>query len=156
VTSVEVSPVAATSLREPLRLLEGWLREGEPVPNLFAEELGRLVEAGDLEVLAARLEGQTVGVLTLAFRPSVSLGAPFASIEDLYVHPRARRRGVGSALLRAAQDRCKQRGISYLEVQIEDDTMVFYAASGYEAESDARVFSKPLPLEGGENRGAEG
>jgi len=147
VTPVEVSPVPAADLREPLRLLEGWLRDGEPVPASFAKELGRLVEAGDLEVLAARLEGQTAGVLVLHFRPSVSLGAPFASIEDLYVHPRARRQGVGSTLLRAAHDRCGNLGISYLEAQVEEgDAMAFYAASGYEAEPGVRVFSKSLPL----------
>lgn len=152
---VEVSPVPATDLSEPLRLLEEWLRDGEPVPGPFVEDLRRQVEAGDLELLAARLEGRTAGVLLLAFRPSVSLGAPFASIEDLYVHPQARRRGVGRALLQAAHDRCAHRGISYLEAQVEeDDTGVFYAASGYEPEAAVRVFSRSLPL--GDGVEAEG
>ena len=144
---IEVWPVPGPDLREPLRLLEEWLRNGEPVPDSFVEEIRRHVEAGDLEVLAARLEGRMVGVLVLALRPNVALGAPFASIEDLYVQPRARRRGVGGALLQAAHDRCRSRGISYLEAQVEDTTGVFYAASGYEAEPDARVFSRSLPID---------
>jgi GNAT superfamily N-acetyltransferase len=144
---VEVSPIPATDLREPLRLLEEWLRDGEPVPGPFVAEFRRQVGAGDLELLAARLEGRTVGVLLLAFRPSVSLGAPFASIEDLYVHPQARRRGVGRALLQAAQDRCAHHDISYLEAQVEEhDASVFYAALGYEPEPGVRVFSRSLPL----------
>ena len=149
---IEVSPVPGPDLREPLRLLEEWLRNGEPVPEPFVAELRRRVEAGDLEVLAARLEGRMVGVLVLAFRPNVALGAPFASIEDFYVHPRARRRGVGGALLQAAHDRCRSRGISYLEVQVEEDAAgAFYAAYGYEAEPDVRVFSRSLPIgDGGE------
>jgi GNAT superfamily N-acetyltransferase len=127
-------------------LLEEWLRDGEPVPDSFVAGLRRHVEAGDLEVLTARLEGRMVGVLVLALRPNVALGAPFASIEDLYVHPRARRRGVGGALLQAAHDRCRSRGISYLEAQVEDAAGAFYAASGYEAEPDVRVFSRSLPI----------
>jgi len=144
---VEVWPVPGPNLREPLRLLEEWLRDGEPVPDPFVQELHRQVEAGDLEVLAAHLEGHTVGALVLAFRPNISLGVPFASIEDLYVHPQARRRGVGKALLQAAEDRCRCRGISYLEAQVEEDAAdVFYAASGYEPEPGVRIFSRSLPL----------
>jgi GNAT superfamily N-acetyltransferase len=147
---VEVSPVPAGDLREPLRLLEEWLRDGEPVPGPFVEALRRQVEAGDLEFLAARLEGRPAGVLVLAFRPSVSLGAPFASIEDLYVHPRARRRGVGRTLLQAAHERCAHRSISYLEAQVEEDSASgFYAASGYEPEPGVRIFSRSLPLVSG-------
>jgi GNAT superfamily N-acetyltransferase len=97
-----------------------------------------------------------VGVLVLAFRPNVSLGAPFASIEDLYVHPGARRRGVGTALLQAADDRCRARSISYLEAQVDDDaTDVFYAASGFEPEPGVRIFSRSLPLRGREKGEAD-
>jgi len=147
VNPVEVSPVPATDLREPLRLLEEWHREGEPVPDPFVEGLRRLVEAGDIEILAAYLGGRMVGVLVLAFRPNVSLGAPFASVEDLYVHPQVRRRGVGRDLLQAAEDRCVNRNVSYLEAQVEESGAGdFYAASGYEPELGVRVFSRSLPI----------
>jgi GNAT superfamily N-acetyltransferase len=147
---IEVSPVPAAALGDPLRFLEEWLRNGEPVPDAFAAELRRCVEAGDVEILAARLEGRVVGVLVLAFRPNVSLGAPFASVEDLYVRPDARRRGVGRALLQAAHDRCTSRDISYLEAQVEEDTAeAFYEASGYEPEFSVRVFSRSLSIGGG-------
>ena len=151
---VEVSPVPATDLREPLRLLEEWLRDGEPVPDAFAAEFRRHVEAGDIEVLAARLEGRVVGVLVLAFRPNVSLGAPFASVEDLYVHPQVRRRGVGRDLLQAAEDRCVNRNVSYLEAQVEESRGGdFYVASGYEPEPGVRVYSASMAIdEGGGGR----
>ena len=153
---IEVSPVSGVNLREPLHLLEEWLREGEAVPDPFVEELRRVVETGDLEVLAADIEGRMVGVLVLAFRPSLSLGARFASIEDLYVRPEARRRGVGTALLRAAGDRCRERGVSYLEAQVESGAAdALYAASGYEAEPGVRVFSRSLPLRGREKGEAD-
>ena len=150
--TVQAAPVPATDLREPLRLLEEWLRDGEPVPDPFVEELRRHVEAGDLEVLAAHLEGRMVGVLVLAFRPNVSLGSTFASIEDLYVDPRSRRRGVGRALLQTAEGRCGKRGVSYLEAQVDDKhARAFYASSGYEPEPDVKIFSRSLPIQGADD-----
>ena len=140
---VEVAPVRGTSLAEPLRLLEGFLRDGEPVPEGFAEALRAAVERGVIEVLAAREDGRVVGVAVLAYRLSVSAAGPFASIEDLYVEPGARRRGVGRALLEAVGERCTSRGVSYVEAQAEDEEAVaFYGAVGYEEEPGVRVFSR--------------
>jgi GNAT superfamily N-acetyltransferase len=143
---VEVTP--ATDLAEPLSLLAASLRDGEPVPEAFAEKLRRSVQTGDIDVLAARSEGQMLGVAVLAYRPNIPAGALFASIEDLYVIPEARRQGVGTALLIAANERCTARRISYVEVQVEDETAgSFYASLGYEPEGSVRVLSRSLPIE---------
>jgi GNAT superfamily N-acetyltransferase len=151
VNPVEVRLVPGRNLRETLRLLEEWLRDGEPVRDSFVAEIRRHLEVGDLEVLAARLEGRVVGVLVLAFRPNIALGAPFASIEDLYVRPQARRRGVGGTLLQAAYDRCTSHEISYLEAQVEEGAArYFYEASGFEPERGVRVLSRSLPIGGGD------
>ena len=139
----EVTPARGTELAEPLRLLEGCLREGEPVPEDFARRLRDATERGELEVLAARVEGRIVGVAVLAYRLSVSAAGPFASIEDLYVEPEARRRGVGRALLEAVGERCAARGVSYVEAQVEGEAAAAsYVASGYEEEPGVRVFSR--------------
>jgi GNAT superfamily N-acetyltransferase len=144
-TPVEVVP--ATSLTEPLALLEEFLRDGEPVPVEFANKLRSAIQAGELEVLVARTGGLPVGVLVLAYRLNASAGAHFASIEDLYVRPKARRRGVGRALLEAVNERCAKRRISYVEVQVEDEEAEsFYASLGYEPEPSLRVFSRSLAI----------
>jgi aminoglycoside 6'-N-acetyltransferase I len=144
---VEVTSATGTKLAEPLRLLEGSLRDGEPVPEDFARRLREAVESGDLEVVAASSEGRVVGVAVLAYRLSVSAGGLFASIEDLYVEPDARRRGVGRALLEAVGERCTARGVSYVEAQVEErEAAAFYAASGYEEEPGVRVFSRSYVL----------
>jgi GNAT superfamily N-acetyltransferase len=136
-----------TGLAEPLALLEEALRDGDPVPEDFADRLRKAVEAGDAEVLAARAEDQILGVALLAYRLSVSAGGLFASVEDLYVRPEARRRGVGRALLQAADERCEERGISYVEAQVEErEAELFYAALGYEPETGVRVLSRSLPI----------
>ena len=144
---VEVVPVPATGLAGPLILLEESLRNGEPVPRDFAERMRRAVESGDIEMLAARAENRVLGVAVLAYRLNVSAGTPFASIEDLYVRPDARRRGVGRALLEAVDERCALRNVSYVEVQVEDDKAeAFYAVLGYERETPVRVLSKSLAI----------
>jgi GNAT superfamily N-acetyltransferase len=143
----EVAPVPPTRLSGPLELLAEALGEGEPVPADFAARLRRAVEAGDLEVLAARSGARTLGVAVLAYRLNVSTGGQFASIEDLYVSRQARRQGVGSALLRAADERCAERGISYVEVQVEEaEAEAFYTALGYEPEKGVRVLSRSLAI----------
>jgi GNAT superfamily N-acetyltransferase len=144
---VEVTPVPATGLARSLALLEEAFRDGDTVPEDFADSLRKAVEAGDVEVLAARAEDQLLGVALLAYRLNVSAGGLFASVEDLYVRPEARRRGVGRALLQAADERCEERGISYVEAQVEEkEAQLFYAAVGYEPETGVRVLSRSLPI----------
>jgi GNAT superfamily N-acetyltransferase len=93
------------------------------------------------------MEGRVVGVAVLAYRLSVSAAGLFASIEDLYVEPEPRRRGVGRALLETVGERCAARGVSYVEAQVEDEeAAAFYAAVGYEEEPGVRVFSRSYVL----------
>ena len=136
-----------TGLAEPLALLEEALRDGDPVPEYFADRLRKAVEAGDVEVLAARAEDQILGVALLAYRLNVSAGGLFASVEDLYVRPEARRRGVGRAILKVVDELCAERGISYVEAQVEEkEAELLYAAMGYEPDTGVRVLSRSLPI----------
>jgi ribosomal protein S18 acetylase RimI-like enzyme len=142
-----VELVPAAGLAEPLKLLEDSLRDGEPILEDLAERMRKAVDAGDMEVLVARTEERILGVAILAYRPNIAAGASFASIEDLYVSPEARRQGIGQTLLTAADERCTQRDISYVEVQVESDAAeAFYAALGYEPEKSVRVLSRSLPI----------
>ncbi|CAN5442276.1 MAG: GNAT family N-acetyltransferase [Actinomycetota bacterium] len=145
--------VSGEEIREPLRLLENSLRAGESLSEEFVSRMRRSVEMGGIEVLVARKDGRSIGVLVLAFRPSISLGGLFASIEDLYVEPGSRRRGAGRKLLETVAERCRRRGVSYVEVHAEEDeAMAFYAKLGYEKENGVRVFSRSYPLCDGELR----
>jgi GNAT superfamily N-acetyltransferase len=119
------------------------------VPPPLARRLARAVEAGDVEVLAARAEpgGTPVGVAVLAFRLNVPAGAFFASIEDLYISPEARSHGAGRALIEAVEARCRARGVSYVEVQTDEEAAPFYEACGYEPETGVRVLSRSVVLD---------
>ena len=146
---VQVTTVPSSGLAGPLKLLEESLRDGEPLPEASAGRLREAIEAGNLEVLAAWEERRVIGVAVVGYRLNLSAGGPFASIEDLYVRPESRRRGIGRALLEAVAERCKIRAVSYVEAQVEDDeAAAFYSAMGYEPELNVRVFSRSYALEG--------
>ncbi len=144
---VEVRLITEPDLREPLKLLELAVRDGEPVPEDFVGLFREAAERGSIELLAAYLAGAVAGVAVLAFRVSVSAGSCFASIEELYVKPEDRRRGIGQALLGAVETRCVSRGVSYVEVQaVEEAAVSFYRALGYEPESGVRILSRSVAL----------
>jgi len=134
--------VPGGDLARPLGFLVGLYGRTKPPPPAFVERFADAVERGDLEVIEAHVSGRPVGVAVLAFRPSVSLGATFASVEDLYVGAEARERGVGRTLLEAVEGRCLRRGVSYVEVQADDATAGFYLKVGFEPEADIRVLSR--------------
>ena len=142
---VEVAP--ATDLAGPLVLLEEALRDGDPLPEDVVDRLRKAVDAGDVDVLTARAEDRILGVALIAYRLNVSAGGRFASVEDLYVRPAARRRGVGRALLETLEELCAERGISYIEAQVEEtEAELIYAALGYEPETGVRILSRSLPI----------
>jgi GNAT superfamily N-acetyltransferase len=144
---IEVASVHGAALVEPVKLLEESLRNGEHVPEEFAAALREAVEAGALEVLAARAEGRIVGVAVLAYRLNVAAARLFLSIEDLYVRPDKRRRGIGRALLEAVEERCASRDVSYVEAQVEDEeAAAFYGALGYEPQHGVLLLSRSYAL----------
>lgn len=123
------------------------MRGGEPVPEAFAQRLRESVEAGDVQILVAQLDNVPVGVAVIAYHLNVSVAGSFASVEDVYVVPGFRRRGVGRALLEAAREHWAERGVSYVEAQVEDEeAMAFYEALGYQPEPGVQVLSRSFVL----------
>ena len=147
---MEVGPVAAANLRAPLRLLEAELREGEPLPVELVEALAQAVGSGEAEVLAARETGssEVAGAALVYYRLNLASGGRFASFEELHVAPGSRGRGVGGALLAEVERRCSEKGISYIEAQIIEESVAFFHSAGYEPEPDLRVLSRSIAFGG--------
>ena len=80
-----------------------------------AERLPGLLAAGD-EVLLAEQNGQIVGLLGLHVTSVLHRAAPLGRITSLVVTSEARGRGVGRALVAAAEARMRARGCGYAEV----------------------------------------
>ena len=126
-TVTEVASVAG--------LLDAFNREFDtPTPGkaVLAARLRRLLAGGDVIALLTGVPAVAVALLTL--RPNVWYDGPVALLDELYVAPELRGRGLGSALLAAAEAVTRQRGGELLEINVDgDDTAArrFYLRHGY-------------------------
>jgi len=67
----------------------------------------------------ARAEGQIVGVAYVAAILSVEHAGPSAWLEELYVTPAWRQRGIGSALVAAVLERARAGGMVAVDLEID-------------------------------------
>ena len=72
-------------------------------------------------VLLAFEQSQAIGLAICFFGLSTFQARPLLNIHDLAVVPAHRRRGVGRALLRAVEERARQRGCCKLTLEVQDD-----------------------------------
>jgi GNAT superfamily N-acetyltransferase len=117
------------------QLLDGFNREFDtPTPGtaVLATRLEALL-AGD-EVIAVVSGEPPVALALLTLRPNVWYAGPVALLDELYVIPERRGRGIGSRLLRAAEAVVAERGAEVIEINVDgDDTDArrFYEDHGY-------------------------
>jgi ADP-ribose pyrophosphatase YjhB (NUDIX family)/GNAT superfamily N-acetyltransferase len=105
--------------------------EREAAAQRFRESLA-------IDVLVAEVDGVVVGLLVLAFVPTLS--GLRALIDDQAVHPDYRRQGLGAALVEAAIQRASRRGATHLLVDTsrgDPSARDFYAACGFDTEGIA-------------------
>jgi ribosomal protein S18 acetylase RimI-like enzyme len=106
------------------RLLHDFNTEFEydtPGAEAVAKRIGELIESGDVTVL---LVGDgPAGLALLRFRPSLWSETLDCYLEELYVVPDRRGRGLGRALMEAAMDHARERGAGYMDLgTAETDT----------------------------------
>ena len=95
------------------------------------------------EALLAELDGRPVGFALFFHNFSTFLGRGGIYLEDLYVRPEARGRGVGKALLRVLAALARERGCGRLEwwcLDWNESSIAFYKSMGAEPMSDWTVY----------------
>jgi GNAT superfamily N-acetyltransferase len=131
------SPRLATiaDARLVAELLDRFNREYDtptPGPSVLTRRLERLL--GRADVCALLAGHPVVGLALLTLRPSVWYDGPVAVLDELYVVPDQRGRGAGTALLKAAEGVCRDRGAELLEINVDGedtDARRFYERHGY-------------------------
>jgi GNAT superfamily N-acetyltransferase len=140
VTDAELPRIATAADADVLAdLLHSFNTEFEtptPARAVLADRLRRhLAGAWPASALAALLIGEpALGIALLSFRPSVWYDGPVAMLDELYVRPEARRRGLGGALLHAMVELVTQRGGGAVEINVDSgdrDARRFYEAHGF-------------------------
>ena len=106
----------------------------------FAEVLASAVRAQDSRstvLIAESKHGTRLGFISLSVRDDVT-GVERVHVADLCVVQDARRRGVGSALMRAGEAWARERGLPVLSLDLwatNERARAFYETLGYSAES---------------------
>jgi ribosomal protein S18 acetylase RimI-like enzyme len=116
-----------------------WEDAGALAPG-FSAALGAAVSAQDQDstVLIAEGEDMTpLGFISIKVKPDVT-GVDRAHVADLAVIDGARRRGIGTLLMKAAESWAGDRGLSVLSLDVWSTNaraMSFYRGLGYAPES---------------------
>lgn len=105
------------------------------------------------EVLALLVGDPAVGLAVLTLRPNVWYEGPVGLLDELYVIPGHRGQGIGTALLKAAESACRQRGSQRVEINVDGgdtDARRFYEHHGYANHEPSQTqpqlyYSRELP-----------
>jgi GNAT superfamily N-acetyltransferase len=100
-----------------------------------ARRLGDDFGAGRFSLLVAERDGAVVGYALYFFTYSTFLARPSLYLEDLFVHPTARGRGLGERFMRALAKEAKRHGCGRFEWTVLDwnvDAQKFYKRLGAE------------------------
>ncbi len=108
-----------------------------PSDNSILASVERLLESTDTEFLlgAPDEDAPPAAVAQLRFRHSVWMAAPDCWLEDLYVQPQARRRGVARALVDLTLERARARGCRRVELDVTEDNRAaldLYRQAGFD------------------------
>lgn len=118
------------------RLLWDFNTEFEtPTPSVeeFATRFDRLLDLDEVVVLLSG--GATPsGFAYLTLRPVPYFDGPLAQLEELYVRPHLRDRGIGTKLLQQALEACRERCAGEMHINVDEvdtDTRRFYEHHGF-------------------------
>ncbi len=98
-----------------------------------------------LLIAESELDGPLGFVLMLDDLPDEVTGMPQGFVAYMAVDPEARRRGVGTSLLAAAEDAARAKGLPFVALMVTEDNVAareLYALSGYQTER--RLLCKTL------------
>jgi N-acetylglutamate synthase-like GNAT family acetyltransferase len=143
---VLIRPARAGDVPALVGLYADW---GHPQPaEVIADRISEWAETPRAEVLVAELEGVVVGVAGVSAGPHLARSGRFARLTGLAVAATARRRGVATALVRAAEALAREWECDRVEVtssRWRTEAPGFYAALGYADHSEHQArYIRPL------------
>ena len=114
--------VTAEHRAAAIRLLQAQFDEHQILlsPERLDAAVSGMIENRERGTMLLALEdAQPVGLAALSYTWTLERGGLVAWLDELYVLPRCRGRGLGTALLYAAQDVAKTAGCAALELEVD-------------------------------------
>jgi ribosomal protein S18 acetylase RimI-like enzyme len=134
-SQIQVRRAGVEDAAEIARLLRDFnLEYSEPTPEVeeLAKTIARLLEEDEITVFLAGEEPD--GLSLFRFRPGIWSSGAEAYLQELYVVPELRGRGIGRALLRATIELARERGADGIDLNTaETDTAArtLYESMGF-------------------------
>jgi GNAT superfamily N-acetyltransferase len=123
---VEVRPARENEVEELLPLIRAYcdFYEASPSDESLRVMLATLIaDPSQGAVFIARDGGRAVGVATLDWKWSSLKAARIGYLEDLFVDPEARGRGIADALIEICAERCRELGMPAMQWQTAPDNL---------------------------------
>lgn len=136
-TDMTVMRADSGQARVVASLLEAFNTEFEtPSPPLEAlqRRFAAMLERDDVFVLLAGSPELPTGFALVTLRPTPYYDSPLAVLDELYVVPDRRDRGLGTELLQAMFDELRSRGCGEVHINVDEqdiDTRRFYERHGF-------------------------
>jgi GNAT superfamily N-acetyltransferase len=115
---VEVRPARADEVEQLLPLMRAYcdFYDSSPSDEGLRTMLAKLIaDPSQGAVFIARDGDRAVGLATLDWKWSSLKGARIGYLEDLFVDPGARGRGIADALIEACAERCRELGMPAMQ-----------------------------------------
>jgi GNAT superfamily N-acetyltransferase len=103
-----------------------------PGPAVLAARLRTLLATPDTVAILAGTPA--VGVALITFRPNVWYAGPVALLDELYVVPRLRGNGIGSAMIGRLLSMAREGDVGLIEINVDEgdvDAQRFYERHGF-------------------------
>lgn len=137
---IEIRPAREDEIEALLPLMRAYCAfyETSPSDGGIRNMLATLIaDSSQGAVFIARDNGRAVGVATLDWKWSSLKGARMGYLEDLFVEPEARGRGIADALIEICAQRCRELGMPAMQWATAPDNhraQQVYGRTGAESE----------------------
>lgn len=140
------SPLTAQDISAALQLIEAFYQEDTPDPierNTLQQRVERLIANTDYGgIWLINLDHKPIGYVVVCMTFSIQYGRD-AVLDELYVQPEYRGKGIGSAAVQFAEAYCREKGCEaiHLEVYAGNPAVDLYRRLGY-TEHDSTWMTK--------------
>lgn len=102
--------------------------------DVLAARFARLLALDEIVAVLAERDGTAVGFALLSLRPAIWFDGPVSQLEELYVVPELRDRGIGTEILDLSRRLVRELGSPEMHIGVDEvdvDTRRFYERHGF-------------------------
>lgn len=102
--------------------------------GVLAARFARLLALDEIVAVLAERDGTAVGFALLSLRPAIWFDGPVSQLEELYVVPELRDRGIGTEILDLSRRLVRELGSPEMHIGVDEvdvDTRRFYERHGF-------------------------